>query len=104
MIFTLLTPVAIIGLFMYSNIVIYTKLGRYWWEALVPFYNLYVLFDVLYSSGVRFLLMFIPFYGIYVAIKSTLDLGSYFDKPMSFRLGMVFMPIIFYPILAFTKE
>lgn len=40
--------------------IIFRKAGKPGWAAIVPFYNLYVLFDIAWGSGMRFLLMLIP--------------------------------------------
>lgn len=42
--------------------IIFRKAGKPGWAAIVPFYNLYVLFDITWGSGMRFLLMLIPFF------------------------------------------
>ena len=54
---------------------IFRKMGRKGWEAIVPYYNVYVLFKVLYGNGWQMLLLLIPFYNIYVAFKLNFDLA-----------------------------
>ena len=83
---------------------IYRKLGREGWESIVPIYNSYVLFKELYGNGWRFLLMLIPIYGWWVAIKSTVDLGRRLDRSIGFCIGMLFLPFVFYPILGFSPD
>lgn len=83
---------------------IFEKLGRKGWEGLIPIYNTYVLFKVLYGNGWQFLLLLIPFYGIYRAIKCTVDLGKKFHKSTGFIIGMIFLAPIFYLILAFGNS
>ena len=50
--------------------IIFRKAGKPGWAAIVPFYNLYVLFDITWGSGMRFLLMLIPFYNIILGIQT----------------------------------
>ena len=52
-----------------GNWKIYKKMGRQGWESIVPIYNEYVLCDVLYGNGWKFLLILIPIYNIYFVIK-----------------------------------
>ena len=82
----------------------FKKMGRQGWEALVPFYNLYVEFEVVYGNGMKFLLLFIPIYNIYVIIKLLMDTAVGFNKPASFGWGMFFLPIVFEAILAFDDN
>ena len=42
--------------------IIFRKAGKPGWAAIVPFYNLYVLFEITWGSGMRFLLLLIPIY------------------------------------------
>ena len=82
---------------------IFRKMGRKGWEAIVPYYNVYVLFKVLYGNGWQMLLLLIPFYNIYVAFKLTFDLAYAFGKGGGFGLGLTFLSMIFSCILAFGK-
>ena len=82
---------------------IFRKMGRKGWEAIVPYYNVYVLFKVLYGNGWQMLLLLIPFYNIYVAFKLNFDLAYAFGKGGGFGLGLTFLSMIFSCILAFGK-
>lgn len=83
---------------------IYVKAGKPGWATLIPFYTEYVLFDIVFGNGWKFLMMLIPFYNIYLMIKLYLDLGKVFGKGTGFKLGLVFLPFIFMPILAFGQS
>lgn len=83
------------------NWTIFKKAGRPGWAAIVPFYNVYVMFDIVYGNGILFLLCFIPFVNIVVLIKYRLDLAKVFGKGTGFGIGLVFLNIIFLFILAF---
>ena len=54
---------------MVGSWMIFKKMGRQGWEGIVPIYSTYVLCKVLYGNGWKFLLLLIPFYNIYFAIK-----------------------------------
>ena len=59
---------------MVGSWMIFKKMGRQGWEGIVPIYSTYVLCKVLYGNGWKFLLLLIPFYNIYFAIKMMVDL------------------------------
>ena len=80
---------------------IFKKMGREGWEGIIPIYNLYVLCEELYDNGWKFLLVFIPLFNIYFAIKLYIDLAKAFGKGVGFGIGMLFLPFIFQLLLAF---
>lgn len=80
---------------------IYKKMGHEGWEGIIPFYNTYVLCDILYGKPWNFLLLLIPFYNIYYVFKLSIDFAHAFGRTSGFGVGMVFLPYIFYPILGF---
>ncbi len=79
----------------------FQKMGREGWEGIVPLYNTYVLFEMLYGNGWQMLYLLIPFYNIYIAVKLNIDLAHAFNKSTGFGVGLVFLPFIFACILAF---
>ena len=98
-----------VGLFLYVVEMLgmwqmYKKMGRQGWEAIIPFYNLYVLYDVLYGSGMRFLTLFIPFYNIYVFIRTMIDLANAFNQSSGFAVGLIFLNTIFTCILGYDEN
>ena len=84
--------------------IVFRKAGKPGWAAIVPFYNLYVLFDITWGSGMRFLLLLIPIYNIILSIQTQVRLAKAFGKSGGFAAGLVFLPYIFIPLLAFGKE
>ena len=80
---------------------IYDKAGEPGWAAIVPYYNNYILFKILYGNGWKFLMLLIPFYNIYLLIKINFSLAKRFGLGAGFGFGLMFLPVIFYPILAF---
>lgn len=84
-----------------ANWRLYQKMGRQGWESIIPLYNVYVQFEVLYGNGARMFLLLIPFYNIYVAIKLQIDLAHAFNKTTGFGWGLVFLNTIFICILGF---
>jgi hypothetical protein len=48
-----------------------------------------------------FLLMFIPFVNIIILIIVDLELAKKFGQSTGFAIGLILLPVIFYPILGF---
>lgn len=81
--------------------IVFRKAGKPGWAAIVPFYNLYVLFEITWGSGMRFLLLLIPIYNIILSIQTQVRLAKAFGKSGGFAAGLIFLPYIFIPLLAF---
>jgi hypothetical protein len=89
--------------------VIFEKSGEEGWKSIVPIYNIWVLAEIAGKSGwIGILAVFIgiiPLFGpiISLAIFAYIyyDLAQSFDRGMLFTMGMIFLPFIFFPILAF---
>lgn len=82
-----------------------TKAGKPGWYVLIPFYNTYQLFDMIYpGNGIRFLFLLVPFYNFYVYIKYYIDLAKAFGKDVPFAIGLIFLSPIFMCILGFGSS
>ncbi|MDE6847602.1 MAG: hypothetical protein K2J99_17780 [Lachnospiraceae bacterium] len=88
--------VALIGLWK-----VFEKAGKPGWGAIVPFYNLYCLFEMSFGTGWLFLLMFVPCVGQIMLIIMWVKLAVAFDKGVGFGIGILFLPFIFLPMLGF---
>ena len=80
---------------------IYAKAGRPGWAALIPFYNNYVLFEMVFGNGWMFLLLLVPCVNFVISIMLLFKLATAFGKDAVYGIGLLFLPIIFLPILAF---
>lgn len=83
---------------------IYQKAGRKGWEALIPIYNLVVLFKIVGIRPFMIFLLIIPFVNIIFSISVMIKLASSFGKSTAYGLGLVFLPFLFYPLLAFSSD
>ncbi|MFA6184537.1 MAG: DUF5684 domain-containing protein [Candidatus Shapirobacteria bacterium] len=83
---------------------IFVKAGKPGWAALVPVYNMVVLLEIVGMPIWYIFLMFIPLVNIIIGLVVLLNLVKSFKKSMGFVLGLIFLPMIFYPILAFGKS
>lgn len=80
---------------------IYSKAGQPGWAVLVPIYNMIVLLNIVRKPVWWILLMLIPFVSFIIVILIYLELAKVYGKSTGFGLGIIFLPIIFLPMLAF---
>ena len=91
-----------IGLLLVISLwVLFTKAGEAGWKSLVPIYNLYVLLKISDVPGWWLIMLFIPIIQLVFHILLMLALAKKFGKGTLFAIGLFFLPIIFYPLLAF---
>lgn len=81
---------------------VFEKAGQPGWAALVPFYNTYVLtVEVARKDIVWFILLFVPFVNLVAVIVVYLEISRKFGYDVGFAIGLLFLPFIFFPILAY---
>lgn len=83
---------------------IFEKAGEPGWAAIIPFYNVYVLFKITWGNGWKFLFLLIPIANLVFAIITMVKLAKAFGKSGGFAVGLIFLSIIFYCILAFDSS
>jgi len=80
---------------------VFTKAGQPGWAAIVPFYNLIVLCQIVGRPLWWIVLCLIPFVNFVIVILVYIDLAKSFGKSTGFGLGIFFLGFIFLPILGF---
>lgn len=80
---------------------IFDKAGEPGWAAIIPVYNYIVLLKIAGKPWWWLLLMIIPLVNIVLGIMVYIDLAKAFGKGGAFAAGLIFLSIIFFPILAF---
>lgn len=88
-------------LMIISSWKIFDKAGEPGWAAIVPIYNVVVLLKIIGRPIWWLLLMFIPVVNFIVGILLVVDLAKSFGQGIGYALGLVFLPFIFWPMLAF---
>lgn len=83
---------------------IFTKAGKPGWAAIIPFYNMYTLFEVAGMNGWMFLLMLLPIVNIVIMIMLYVNLAKSFGKSTGFTVGLIFLNFIFMLILGFGSD
>lgn len=83
---------------------LYQKAGEPGWAAIVPFYNLYVLFKITWGNGWLFLLLLIPIANFIIMIITWVKFAQAFGKGGGWACGLIFLGFIFLPIMAFSND
>lgn len=80
---------------------VFEKAGEPGWAAIVPFYNLMVMFRISGMSEMWILGCFVPCLNLYPFFMVHIKLAEKFGKDLGFGVGMAFLPYVFLPILGF---
>lgn len=80
---------------------VFAKAGQPGWGCLIPFYNVYLLLKIAGKPGWWLILLFVPLINLIVHIIAMIGVARNFGKGGGFGVGLAFLPIVFFPILAF---
>ncbi|MDE6881859.1 MAG: hypothetical protein K2P48_01950 [Lachnospiraceae bacterium] len=81
---------------------IFVKAGKPGWAAIVPIYNTYCLFEISFGTGWLFLLCLVPCVNVVITIIMWIKLAQAFDKGAAYGIGILFLPVVFLPMLGFS--
>lgn len=70
---------------------IFVKAGKPGWGAIIPFYNMYCLFEM----------SFVPCVNVVMTIVMWIKLAQAFGKGAAYGIGILFLPVVFLPMLGF---
>ena len=87
--------------FIVVNWKLFTKAGKPGWATLIPIYNIYIMCEIAEKEWWHILLLFVPIANIYATFVIYDGIAKKFGKDTGFTFGMIFLPLIFFPILAF---
>ena len=90
--------ISLIFIFIYSSERMYMKMNKPWWAALVPFYNYFVLSDIIFNNMFLGFLIFVPMVGNIYMLILYYKLGKAFNKN-GFLTAL--FPLIMIPIIGF---
>ena len=106
----------------------FTKAGEEGWKSIIPFYNNYILYKIVWDTkfffislglilgmwlcmiGASFSAIFTMLYlacliaGAVIGIMCDYKLSKSFGHGAGFTVGLIFLGIIFYPILGFGRS
>jgi Na+-translocating ferredoxin:NAD+ oxidoreductase RnfE subunit len=80
---------------------LFSKANEPGWASIIPIYNLVVALRIIGRPWWLVLIMLIPGAQIVVGVILALGLARSFGKETGFAIGMLFLPEVFIPILAF---
>ena len=83
---------------------IFKKAGKPGWASIVPIYNIYIMCEIAEKEWWYILLLCVPFVNIYVMIVLYNGMAKKFGKGGGFVVGMILLPVVFFPMLAFGKD
>ena len=83
---------------------IFKKAGKPGWASIVPIYNIYIMCEIAEKEWWYILLLCVPFINIYVMIVLYNGMAKKFGKGGGFVVGMILLPVVFFPMLAFGKD
>ena len=63
---------------------VYTKAGQPGWAALIPLYNMYILYKIAWGNGWRFLRLLVPIANVVVAIMMLFKLAKHCHQQRHF--------------------
>lgn len=81
---------------------VFEKAGKPGWAAIVPFYNMIVILEIVGRPVWWIVLMLIPCVSFVIGIIVFIDLAKSFGKDTGYGLGLAFLGFIFFPMLAFS--
>jgi hypothetical protein len=82
--------------------IIFKKANEKWWKAIIPIYNDYILFKIAWHKNWFWWILFPPMF-IIMKIIALFDISKKFQKSAWFTLWLLYIPVVFYPILAWWK-
>jgi hypothetical protein len=83
---------------------VYAKAGKPGWAALIPIYNLVVLLQIVRKPLWWIAMFIIPLVNFIFLILLYIELAKAFGKSGGFAAGLIFLAIIFFPILGFGSS
>jgi hypothetical protein len=92
-----------VGILMIASMwVLFTKANEPGWAAIVPIYNIIVLLKIAGKPVWWIVLFLIPFVSFIAAILIYISFAKSFGKSAGYGIGMILLPFVFFPMLAFS--
>ena len=97
----LIIYLAVIVLLIVSGWKINVKAGKPGWAVLVPIYGTLVNLEIIGKPAWWIVLFFVPIVSVVIVFVISIEMAKVFGKGAGFGIGLVFLPFVFYPMLAF---
>ena len=82
----------------------FEKMGRKFWEGIIPIYNIYVILVEIGKPWWWLLLLLIPLVNLVVLFLIYNELAKRFSQGILMALVLLFLPVIGFAILAFSSQ
>jgi len=103
--FLIITAFVIIAItFLLAVMMVFEKGRESGFAILIPVYNVYLLTRITEKPWWWTILLLIPILNIYFGILMMHRLSESFGKSWGFTLGLLLLPVVFLPILAFDSS
>ena len=83
---------------------LFVKANEEGWKAIIPLYNMYTLYDIVYGNGLKALLLLVPILNIAAAIMLPFRIAKVFGKGIVFGIIGLFLLPVECLIIAFTGD
>jgi hypothetical protein len=97
----LVVVLAIAVLMIASMWKLFSKAGKPGWACLVPIYNYVVWLEVIKKPIWWIILLMVPIVNFIIIIIMFVEMAKAYGKSAGFGVGMILLPYIFFPMLAF---
>ncbi len=102
-VFYFLFVFAIVVFLIIAQWKVYTKAGKPGWAVLIPIYNTIILLEIAGKEWWWIFLFMLPIVNIVIMIIVMIEISKAFGKTGGFAVGLILLPIVFWPILGFGK-
>lgn len=83
---------------------LFNKAGEEGWKAIIPFYDIYTMFDIVYGNGWKALLLLVPILNVVLLILFPFRLCQAYGKGIGFGFLTLFFSPIMMLYMAFDKN
>jgi hypothetical protein len=97
----LVVVLAVAVLMIASMWKLFSKAGKPGWACLVPIYNYVVWLEIIKKPIWWIILLLIPIVNFIIIIIMFVEIAKAFGKSAGFGIGMILLPYVFFPMLAF---
>lgn len=95
---------AMIVLIVVAQWIIYEKANQSGWAILIPIYNSIIMLRIIGKPWWWIFLFLIPLVNIVFVVWKTNLLSKSFGRDEGYTVGLIFLPYVFYPLIAFSKD
>lgn len=84
---------------------LYEKAGKPGWASIVPFYNIFVMLEIVGRPTWWFaVILLVPIVQTVFSVIVAIDFAKSYGKGLWYGLGSLFFPFIIYPVMAWDKN